>query len=88
MQKMRVQSLGWDDPLEEKMATHSSIPSWIIPWTEKPGGLQFMELQRVRHAEQLSMHTHSLGLRSPSFLTLGIGFMEDNFSMDWAGSSG
>ena len=42
MQEMRVQSLGWKDPLEEKTATHSSIPVWEIPWTEKPGGLQSM----------------------------------------------
>ena len=41
-----VQSLGWDDPLEKGMATHSSIPSWRIPWTEKPGGLW---LHRVKH---------------------------------------
>ena len=40
-----VQSLGWEDPLEKGMATHSSILSWRIPWTEKPGGLQSMELQ-------------------------------------------
>ena len=45
----QVQSLGWDDPLEEKMATHSSILVWKIPWTEEPGGLQFMESQRVGH---------------------------------------
>ena len=46
-----VQSLGSDDPLEEGMATHSSILAWRIPWTEKPGGLQFMgsQTQRVRH---------------------------------------
>ena len=37
-----VQSLGWDDPLEKGMATHSSILSWRIPWTEEPGGLQSM----------------------------------------------
>ena len=36
---MRVQSLGWEDPLEEEMATHSSILAWEIPWTEEPGGL-------------------------------------------------
>ena len=36
MQETRVQSLGWEDPLEEEMATHSSIPAWKIPWTEKP----------------------------------------------------
>ena len=47
---MRVQSLGWEDPLEEGMATHSSILAWRIPWTEGPGGLQSVELQR------LSMH--------------------------------
>ena len=47
--EMRVRSLGGEDPLEEKMATHSSFPAWIIPWTEEPGGLQFTELQRVRH---------------------------------------
>ena len=43
-----VQSLGWEDPLEEGMATHSSIPAWRIPWTEEPGGLQFVGQQRVR----------------------------------------
>ena len=40
-----VWSLGWEDPLEEGMATHSSILAWRIPWTEEPGGLQSMELQ-------------------------------------------
>ena len=38
MQEMWVRSLGGEDPLEEKMATHSSFPAWIIPWTEEPGG--------------------------------------------------
>ena len=41
MQGMRVPSLGWEDPLEEETATHSSILAWRIPWTEQPGGLQF-----------------------------------------------
>ena len=41
--------LGWEDPLEEGMAIHSSIFAWKIPWTEKAGGLQSMGLQRVRH---------------------------------------
>ena len=45
----QVQSLGWKDPLEEEMATHSSILAWRIPWTEEPGGLQSMGSQRVRH---------------------------------------
>ena len=49
MQKTRVRSLGWEDPLEKEMATHSSALAWKIPWMEKPGRLQSMELQRVRH---------------------------------------
>ena len=44
-----VRSLGWEDPLEKKMATHSSIFAWRIPWTEEPGRLQSTGLQRVRH---------------------------------------
>ena len=48
MQETLVQSLGWEDPLEKGMATHSSILAWRIPWTEKPGGLYSMGLQRVR----------------------------------------
>ena len=46
-QEMWVQSLVWEDPLEEEMATHSSIHAWKIPWTEEPDGLQSMESQRV-----------------------------------------
>ena len=46
---MWVQSLGWEDPLEEKMATHSSSLAREISWTEKPGRLQSMGLQRVGH---------------------------------------
>ena len=49
MQEMQVQVLDQEDPLEEKMATHSSILAWKIPWTEEPGGLQSTEWQRVRH---------------------------------------
>ena len=49
-QEMRVRSLGQEDPLEEGMATHSSILAWRIPWTEVPGGLQSMGSQRVRHS--------------------------------------
>ena len=40
IQEIQVQSLGWEDPLEEEMAIHSSILAWKIPWTEEPGGLQ------------------------------------------------
>ena len=49
MQEMRVQFLGWEDPLEKEMATHSSIVVWEIPWIEEPGRLQSMGLQRVGH---------------------------------------
>ena len=48
-QEMRVPSLGGEDPLEEGMATRSSILAWRIPWTEEPGSLQSMGPQRVGH---------------------------------------
>ena len=48
MQENLVRFLGWEEPLEKEMATHSSILAWKIPWTEEPGGLQSMLLQRVR----------------------------------------
>ena len=48
VQETLVQSLGWEDPLEEGRTTHSSILAWKIPWTEEPGGLQSMGSQRVR----------------------------------------
>ena len=47
MQDTRVRSLGQEDPLEKGMAIHSSILAWRIPWTQKPGGLQFLGFQRV-----------------------------------------
>ena len=49
MQETQVQSLGWEDPLEKEMATHSSILAWRIPWTEEPGRLQSTGSQRVGH---------------------------------------
>ena len=49
LQEIWVQSLGQEDLLEKRMATHSSILAWRIPWTEDPGGLQSMESQIVRH---------------------------------------
>ena len=48
-QEMRVISQGQEDPLEEGMATYSSIPAWRIPWAEEPGGLHSIGLQRVGH---------------------------------------
>ena len=49
MQETWVRTLGWEDPLEKEMATHCSTLAWKIPWTEEPGGLQSMGLQRLRH---------------------------------------
>ena len=49
MQETWVPSLGWEDPLEKGMATHSSILAWEIPWTKEPGGLQCRGLPRVGH---------------------------------------
>ena len=49
MQETRVQSLGQEDPLGKGMATHACILAWRIPWTEEPGGLQSVGLQRIRH---------------------------------------
>ena len=50
-----VRSLGWEDPLEKEMATHSSILAWRMPWTEEPGGLQSMGSQRVGHDRVTSL---------------------------------
>ena len=63
-----VQSLGWEDPLEEHMATYSSILAWRIPWTKEPGGLQSMALQRVTVESQLSIHNHTHSNLKTQFL--------------------
>ena len=62
MQETRVRSLGRQDPLEEGMATHSSVLAWEIPWREKPGGLQSMGSQRVRHNLETKHYTIHLQL--------------------------
>ena len=49
MHDTQVRFLGQEDPLEKGMLTHSNILAWIIPWTEEPSGLQFMQSQRVGH---------------------------------------
>ena len=70
MQETWIWTLGQEDPLEKKLATHSSILAWGIPWTEEPGGLQSMRSPRVGYTEQLtlslgfcvnSIHYSSLG---------------------------
>ena len=49
MQETQVRSLGWEDPLEQEVETHSGFLAWRVLWTEEPGGLQSMGLQRDRH---------------------------------------
>ena len=49
MQETQVRSLGWEDPLEKRMAVYSSILAWRVPWTEEPDGLQSIGFQRVGH---------------------------------------
>ena len=58
MQETWDLSLGWEDPLEKGMATHSSILAWRIPWTAEPGHLQSIGFQRVRMIEQLNTYAH------------------------------
>ena len=70
MQETQVQSLDWQDPLEEEMATHSSILAWEIPWTEKPGRLQSMgvsESDTTKATEHTPTHVPS-GSFSMSFI--------------------
>ena len=62
MQETRVQSLGWEDPLEKEMATHSRILAWEIPWTVEPGGPQSLVSQRVGHTHTFMIYCHSYGL--------------------------
>ena len=59
MQRMQVQSLGWEDPMEKEMATHLSILTWRVSWTEEHGGLQSMESQTVVH-DLVTKHPTSL----------------------------
>ena len=60
VQETWVRSLGWEDPLEKEMATHSSILAWKISWTEEPGGLQSMGSQRVGHDWATNTYLHLL----------------------------
>ena len=67
MQETRVRSLGWEDPLEKEMTTHSSTLAWRIPWREEPGRLQSMGSQRVGHnwATSLFCKTHKTQTARP-----------------------
>ena len=70
VRETRVWSLGWEDPLEKEMVTHSTILAWRIPWTEKPGRLQSMGSQRVGHDWATSSPSSS-----PSFITEGLCYL-------------
>ena len=82
MQEMpgtRVQSLIWEDPLEEGMAIHSRILAWRIPWTEEPGGLQSIGSQSQTLLKQLNTHTHT-HTHKVVFWTTSIGPSTTNIS--------
>ena len=68
MQEISVPSLGWENPLEKEMDTHSSILAWRIPRTEEPGRVQSMGSQGVGHDWRLSIHVRTFML-SPKFLS-------------------
>ena len=72
IQETWVWSLGWEDPLEKEMATHLSILAWRIPWTEEPGGLQSMGLQRAGHDWATNTHTPEswISLKITTFISL------------------
>ena len=81
VQETQVQSLDREDPLEKEMETHSNILAWKIPWTEEPGRLQSMRLQRVRH-------NWAISLTFPKRLLIGISiscgiklFSKESFSL-------
>ena len=59
IQETQVKFLGWEDPLEKGMATHSSLLAWEIPWREEPGRLQSKGSQRVGHNRVTNTHTHT-----------------------------
>ena len=71
MQETQVQSLSQEDPLEKEMSIHSSILAWRIPWTEEPGGLQSMGLQRVGH-DWVTEHTHCIAKCLPKVVPVQI----------------
>ena len=58
MQETLIWSMGWEDPLEKGMASHSSTPAWTIPWTQEPGRLPSMRSQKIRHDWVTNTHTH------------------------------
>ena len=76
MQETQVQFLGWENPLEKEMATHSSIIAWVISWTEEPGRLQSMGLQTVRNNLATKQQQSLLGHTAASSLFNGEGSLD------------
>ena len=74
---MQFRSLGWEDPLEEDMATHSSILAWRTPWTEEPGGLQSTGSQRVMtEATYIKcVYRHTLTVKPLAFFALSSSYL-------------
>ena len=77
-----VQSLGWEGPLEEGMATHTSILAWRIPWTEEPGGLHSIGSQRVRHDWSNLPRMHAVSLKSSLLEILNLITSTKNFFLN------
>ena len=65
MQQMQVRSLGWEDTLEEEMASHSGILAWDIPWTEEPDGLQSMGLQKSQTQTTWQWNNNTIDILQP-----------------------
>ena len=78
MQETQVQSLGWKDHLERGMATHSSMLTWRIPWTEEPGVVQSRESQRVGHDWVTNTICHRISNVSGKLVSLGLSFLACN----------
>ena len=76
MQETQVQSLGWEDPLEEEMATRSSTLAWEIPRTEEPGGLQPMGSQSQTQLIEFYFHFHLFGYAESWFQHAGSSFLK------------
>ena len=86
MQETQVRCLGREDPLEEGMATHSSILAWRMPWAEEPGGLQPIGLQSQTRLKQLSTHTQGTREQENTWSWFPIGLnklLQKAFVVNW-----
>ena len=81
VQETQVWSLGWEDPLEKEMTTHSSTLAWEIPWTEEPGGLQSMGLQRVGHDWSTSLSIRAKNQLNSSRIVAGAAATALNYEL-------